>query len=321
MISKLIYIYIYILFQSFNFNDDSYLYNKMYLLDEESFIINDITDSKHPIKKFNNNKVLVNVIKAGNGPGELSNTMYKTIVCDSANKLIHIWDQAKQLLNTYNFNLEHIDSFSPSGTYKNLAMWLEYKKQIVYINNNAEYLYSFENQLSKTTVNDTSKIKLQYFNNYTLRQNPIVYYSENKLYVAYKYLNIIHEIRKNYVNEIELGEKTNYKQHLSNNSNYELPYSGLNPLGVLDLQVKENTIYALYSEKIYSKFDIIKLSIKGLEVHNEQKKVDKMIAIKENQFTTIQLIEKSEYIYTINRNRIITTNNGNFISTEYPTSN
>jgi len=120
--------------------DDSYLYNKMYYLDKESFIISDNTDSKHPIKKFNNTKVLVNVIKAGNGPGELSNTMYKTIVSDTANKLIHIWDQAKQVLNTYNFKLEHIDSFSPSGTYKNLAMWLEYKKQIVYINNNAEYL-------------------------------------------------------------------------------------------------------------------------------------------------------------------------------------
>jgi len=157
--------------------------------------------------------------------------------------------------------------------------------------------------------------------NYALRQNPIVYYSENKLYVAYKYLNIIHEIHKNYVKEIELGEKSNYNQHLINKSNYELPYSGLNPLGVLDLQVKENIIYALYSEKIYSKFEIIKLSIKGLEVYNEQKKVDKMIAIKENQFTTIQLIEKSEYIYSINGNRIITSDNGNYFSTEYSSNN
>ena len=46
-----------------------------------------------------------------------------------------------------------------------------------------------------------------------------------------------------------------------------------------------------------------------------------MIAIKENQFTRNQLIEKSEYIYSINGNRIITSDNGNYFSTEYSSNN
>jgi hypothetical protein len=307
--------------QAVQANDDAYLYNKKHVINTDFYVLYDKNDSGKPLKLYDNNHNLLKYISFGRGPGELSNVLYKTIAVNYTSEKIYVWDQTYQQLNTYDFNLTHIESIV-APRYCNLLMWVKEQEILVSLNDEGE-LYTYwemtNEDLSEITSISPTKNR-SYFNNYTLRQNAKVTVLENQsIAIAYSYLNTFHILNDNDLYDLHLGSSENFDQHDIKNPIYELPYYGLNPMGVLDIASYGNTVTILFSEKKVSKIKMALSAFGGLNVENIIEKSTRLFIYNHSEqiLKEKELINPSRYIISVNPQFIITSNEGKTITTYF----
>lgn len=219
------------------------------VLNDSTLIISDNT-TDFPVYLVNiNTDEITGSIRAGNGPGELSNS-YKNI--SITGNRIFIWDNGNQLLNYYDHSLNYLGSKAFSGFGKLYSVVLN-DEFIYFLDSSDDFIkmYQYDPETIKGAVSKSFSISahpfFEQFKNHSIRQAfAFTFDDQNNLIVANQYTSLVFLVSSR---GIEFHTTKPLEAVLDGKQTYALPDILYNPLCTLDLDFYGGNIFVLSKGK------------------------------------------------------------------------
>lgn len=226
------------------------------ILNDSSLIISDNT-FEYPLYMVNTSTdKIVNRVKGGFGPGELS-SMYKNI--SISNDYIFVWDYGRQVLNYYNQELEYIDSktLNNLGYIYNVIIG---DNTILIIDGNKDFIKLYNYDRENIIGSEIKKISLSSHKNFkqfesiALRQAfKITTYNDN-FFIVNEFTSLVFSLNKGGLNFVTSSPLNIV--HEIDEGIYNITDLLYNELCSLDISVLEDKVYVLSKGEKANRRDI-----------------------------------------------------------------
>lgn len=274
------------------------IYNpyNMWLVGEDKLLINDIADNERTLKLFDFSiDSLKEVMRSGQGPGEVSPVYYKCST-NFSNGDILLWDAGRKRMMRYTSDLKYkTDLSGEASMFGNLYQaGLINDSTLLTVDFHDEFLKAWrinDNEISEHSllwsihINDYEE--LSPLSNFTLLQT--LFYSNygGMLYITFEFSSLIIGIDEDGIAFIN-SEPANIPLPPPDNESeksgrYSLPIMGKHPEGARDISVMDDLVYVLLNGRTISKLEQMRYMVNFETLIDKVKHAERLLVY--NRFT------------------------------------
>jgi hypothetical protein len=244
------------------------IYNpyNMWMVGEDRLIINDIADKQRTLKLFQfSGGELIQSVRSGRGPGEVSTVTYKRLTKYSNGDLL-LWDAGRKRLMRYTSGLEYKTDISGEGLEGSIY-------QAGLINDSTLFTIDFTEEVLKVwrikdnkvkekaplwSINRNIQKELSPLSNFTLLQTLFYTNYIGTAYIIFEFSSMVMAINEKglvFINDEpdKIPLPPNDEQS-EKSGRYSLPIMGKHPEGARDIFATDKFVYVLLNGETISKF-------------------------------------------------------------------